>query len=81
MTEWMDIENAPKVQTGTFSGIATTSVRLLLFVPPYGVTTGNYNSDDERWSCHSVLNREAQPTHWMPLPDSPERLDPKPETE
>jgi|TARA_R110000787_G_scaffold3653_2_gene14179 hypothetical protein len=42
--------------------------RILLLVPPYGATTGHYYKD---WHCHSVLNKEAVPTHWMPLPAPP----------
>lgn len=57
MSDWQPIETAP-----------TNHKRVLLFVPPYGATTGHF---DERWHCHSVLNKEAQPTHWMPLPDPP----------
>lgn len=57
--EWQPIETAP-----------LNEQRVLLFVPPYGATTGHFSGP--RWHCHSVLNRDAQPTHWMPLPGSPD---------
>ena len=52
-----DMDAAPKDGT-----------RLLLFVPGYGAMTGHF---DERWHLHSCINREALPTHWMPLPPPP----------
>jgi FtsZ-binding cell division protein ZapB len=59
---WRPIETAPKDET-----------RVLLFVPPYGPTTGHRGSVSGAWRCHSVLNQEVQPTHWMPLPPPPEK--------
>lgn len=60
---WQPIETAePK---GRHLG-----VRFLLFVPPYGATTGHF---DQSWNLHSILNKEAQPTHWQPLPQPPEQ--------
>lgn len=63
MTKWQPIETAP-----------TNNVRVLLYVPPYGVTTGNCNEDingNIRWNMHAVLNKQAMPTHWIPLPEPP----------
>lgn len=57
--EWQDISTGPK-----------NNMRVLLLVPPYGPTTGNFN--EGVWHYHSVLNAEAQPSHWMPLPAPPE---------
>ncbi len=57
---WQPIDTAPKDRT-----------RVLLFVPPYGVSTGHYSQEFGKWSCHSLLNKDAVPTHWMPLPTPP----------
>ena len=49
--------------------------RLLLWVPPYGPITGHFDlgptCEYGVWRCHSILNKEAQPTHWMFLPPPP----------
>lgn len=62
---WQPIETAPKDHT-----------RLLLMVPPYGVSCGHFDclweNGTERWVMHSVLNKSATPTHWMHLPAPPE---------
>lgn len=64
--KWQPIETAPKDGT-----------RVLLFVPPYGASTGHYRAQHNwgetasNWYAHSVLNKEAEPTHWMPLPPPP----------
>lgn len=55
---WQPIETAPKDRE-----------RVLLYVPPYGAMSGHYYLG---WNCHSCLNKEAAPTHWMPLPQPPE---------
>ena len=61
---WRDISTAPRNHT-----------RVLLYVPPYGVSCGHFDcvweNGVERWIMHSVLNKEAQPTHWVPLPAAP----------
>lgn len=65
--QWQPIETAPKDGT-----------RVILYVPPYGAMTGHNTFSNfggrqsDYWSCHSSLNRDAQPTHWMPLPTPPE---------
>lgn len=66
-SQWQPIETAPKDGT-----------RVLLFVPPYGPSTGHYEParvnwgpNASLWVSHSVLNKEAAPTHWMPLPTPP----------
>ena len=65
--EWRTMESAPKDGT-----------RVLLFVPPYGPSTGHYAPARTNWGpkaslwvAHSVLNKVAAPTHWMPLPQPP----------
>ena len=64
--EWQPIETAPKDGT-----------RVLLFVPPYGPSTGHYKDRSNwgpsasNWYAHAALNKEAEPTHWMPLPEPP----------
>ena len=63
---WMGIESAPR-----------DGSRVTVFVPPYGAMAGHNNfhlfggQKDDIWHCHSCLNKEAQPTHWMPLPTPP----------
>ena len=66
--DWRPIEEAPKDGT-----------RVLLFVPPYGPSTGHYEPARANWGpnaslwiCHSVLNKEASPTRFRPLPTPPE---------
>lgn len=68
LTQWQPIETAPKDGT-----------RVLLFVPPYGPSTGHYEParvnwgpNASLWVSHSILNKEAAPTHWMPLPTPPQ---------
>lgn len=68
---WKPISEAPRDGT-----------RVLLFVPPYGHSTGHwterqalgegYFPTEGRWSCHSVLNKEAEPKYWLPLPPTPD---------
>lgn len=63
---WQPIETAPR-----------DGSRILLYVPCYGAMSGNWSetlspmTDDSRWHCHATINREAQPTKWMPLPAPP----------
>lgn len=66
--EWQRMDSAPRDGT-----------RVLLIVPPHGVSTGhfdmarsNWGPDASLWIAHSVLNKEAHPTYWMPLPLPPE---------
>lgn len=58
-----DMENCPE------------GVRVLLWVPPYGHTTGHLGRDG-RWNLHSVLNKDAKPTHWQHVfgPDTSQSL-------
>ncbi len=58
--EWQDISTAPKGE-----------MRLLLYVPPYGISTGHYSDSKQGWYMHSVLNLDAKPTYWK-LPQPPE---------
>lgn len=59
--QWQDISTAP-----------CDGTRILALVPPYGATTAHFDiHNSHRFICHSVLNRDAQPTHWMPLPFAP----------
>ena len=60
--KWQTIDTAPI--TGEVIG-----KRILVFCPPYGAGSANWTG--ERWNCHFCLNKEAQPTHWMPLPEPP----------
>lgn len=59
-----NMDEAPRY--GAFVG-----PRLLLFVPPYGAMSGHWDPDLESWRLHACFNREARPTHWMPLPEPP----------
>ena len=56
--EWQPLATAPRDGT-----------RVLLFVAPYGPSTGHY---DRGWCYHSVLNKAAHPTHWMSLRPPPQ---------
>lgn len=68
-TQWRPIDTAPRDGT-----------RVLLWVPPYGPSTGHYEParvnwgpNASLWIAASVLNKEAHPTHWMPLPSPPKQ--------
>ena len=63
---WRPIETAP-----CYGEISAP--RVLLFVPPYGPFTGfyEYGMNWEGWSIAGLLNKDAKPTHWMPLPTPP----------
>ncbi len=64
--DWQPIETAPM-----------SNIRLLLYVPPYGVMTGNGTLDVNDvffWKLHACLNKNAVPTHWKPLPAPPTLL-------
>lgn len=70
--DWMPIESAPK----SIEGAIYAAPRLLLAVPPYGVFTGCWCPNPEfpwggSWSVPGLLNKVAQPTHWLPLPPPP----------
>jgi len=77
MNEWKPIETGPK--DGTY---------VLLFYPTYKlhVRIGNYEKREEfvngklkyskeHWKCDvmSMPGCDPQPTHWMPLPEPPEK--------
>jgi len=67
--QWRPISEAP-----------TEGQRVLLFTPPYGAGSGHHfegmtNGDQTHpsgWKSHFCVNKEAQPTHFMPLPPPPE---------
>jgi hypothetical protein len=68
---WQTIDSAPKDGT-----------RVMLYVPPYGAMCGhnqftiNPYMNNDVWHLSSCLNKEAQPTHWMPLPQPPNNESP-----
>ncbi|PCI04589.1 MAG: hypothetical protein COB78_09865 [Hyphomicrobiales bacterium] len=45
--------------------------RMLFLVPPYGATTGHLCSYTDKWELHSVLNKEAVPTHFSHILSPP----------
>lgn len=45
--------------------------RILVYAPPYGPGSANWDRSRGRWNCHFCLNDEAEPTHWMPLSRPP----------
>lgn len=49
--DWLPADPPPK-----------DGVRVLAWVPPYGPSTAHL--ENGRWHCHSVLNKDAVPTHW-----------------
>ena len=64
-TGWRDISTAPKDGT-----------RILVFVPPYGPFTAHnrfhdFGENQDRWHVAGLLNKDAAPTHWQPLPPPP----------
>ena len=64
--EWQPIETAPKgnVRVITYSlGLVGTSRYVPRFAPGYGDVTEGWYSEQ--------LDREHQPSHWMPLPSPP----------
>lgn len=62
--QWKPIETAPKDVD-----------RILVFVPSYDPSMAHWATVESKWVCHSILNRYAQPTHWLPLPTPPEASD------
>ena len=42
----------------------------LVFMPEYGVDVGNYAKPVKTWLCMGI---PCKVTHWMPLPEPPER--------
>ena len=54
---WQPIETAPK-----------DGQRIYAYCSPYGAGTAHYH---EGWHLHFCLNKDAHPTHWMPLPTPP----------
>lgn len=69
MSDWQPIKDAPEGRT-LHNG--TMSERVLLWVPPYGASTGHH--DNGKWHCHSILNKEAVPTLWKRI-DPPEGIE------
>ncbi len=67
-SDWQPIDTGP---TGRTLSNGACSERVLLWVPPYGPSTGHY--DDDKWHCHSVLNKDAVPTHWKRI-DPPKEV-------
>ena len=69
--EWQPISTAPRDGT-----------RVLLYASPYGAGSGHWSHRQElsegyfpvegHWKLHFCLNKDAHPTHWMPLPASPD---------
>ena len=56
--QWQPIETAPH-----------DNKRILVYVPRYGSMSASF--DDGRFNLHACLNKQALPTHWMPLPEVP----------
>lgn len=67
VSKWFSIETAPKNAT-----------RVILYIPGFRgdkIWTGfRLNINYEKQWCYSggILNKDEQPTHWMPLPKPPE---------
>lgn len=65
MSEWQPIETAPKdgtrilVYGKTWPEIAVAEWRPTCILP-------------EAWVLHPYCESDAEPSHWMPLPSSPE---------
>lgn len=68
--EWQPIETAPKDQR-----------RILAYFPDapewYDFSVICWSEHNKAWwgcspSAAGVIDRDAQPTHWMPLPDPPQ---------
>lgn len=39
--------------------------RIIVYVPKYGISTAHWCIHTDRWICHAVLNKEAQPTMFL----------------
>lgn len=63
---WQPMATIPRL----FTQVSGAPIRYLLWVPPYGFTAGHFDGSQAKWNCHSVLNKDEQPTHWA-LPCSP----------
>lgn len=61
LLDWQKMETGP---IGRTCANGAASERVMVNVPPYGLSMAHY---DNGWNCHSVLNKEAQPTHWLSL--------------
>jgi hypothetical protein len=62
---WLPIEDIPdEFKDGR---------RVLVYVSKYGAMTAHFEQygPSRKWTLHACLNREAQPTHVMPLPTPP----------
>lgn len=56
-SQWQPIETAPR-----------DGKRVLAYCAPYGAGSAHFS---DKWHLDFCVNREAAPTHWMPLPPPP----------
>ena len=83
MSAWQPIETAPKMRVILL--FAVTDVGHDGQPCNWKMATGSWHTgyEDERsrargytpwaWDGHQLKSYEVQPTHWMPLPDPPQR--------
>ena len=45
-------------------------VNYMIYTPEFGADIGNYHAKEKRWMCMAI---PCTVTHWMPLPETPER--------
>lgn len=45
-------------------------VNYMIYTPEFGADIGNYHAKAKRWLCMAI---PCTVTHWMPLPEAPER--------
>jgi hypothetical protein len=75
MTDWQPIETAPKQKVILLWALTDTDtgnwkMAAGYWMPGYGDEPGEWT-----WDGHRLKSYDAQPTHWMPLPEPPTSAD------
>lgn len=72
MSEWKPIETAPK--DGTWFLVIDPDSSMCW--APYGFCSWQTDYSGHSYWAEEDTSEEIQPTHWMPLPDPPENVEP-----
>lgn len=69
-TDWIPVtERLPEVWRNDETA---ELVNYMIYSPDFGVDIGNYHAKAKRWICMAL---PCHVTHWMPLPEPPEKDD------